>query len=358
MLFGYPIEATAQNWFHEALLAMIDAVHVGVEAGGSSLPWPEIIPVPYRDRLKNRPSLGLYLDAYRKAFARLSHANQARVKQCIVQQNEIEQLLAGTAGCDQIDALPKAVREPIKTLFSFGYGLLSDLGIRDRQYQVIYAQNAQRVCPFCGCEFFDAPGAYREDLDHYLAKSLYPFAAANLKNLVPMGAKCNQKYKLAQDMLRDEFGIRRRAFYPYTTAGVRVTLFASDTSQVPDGCPPIWHIDFEPNSQECETWDAVFAIRARYRRDVLDQFFLEWVRAFVAWFKKRFEAASLSTDQHLIDAMSQYVEDLQMQRLSGRDFLRPMVFEMLVRHCVGGNERLLQFLRQLVIPSSIVPLET
>ncbi|MCK7494405.1 MAG: hypothetical protein MZW92_26920 [Comamonadaceae bacterium] len=62
-------------------------------------------------------------------------------------------------------------------------GLLTKIGIRDRRYQAIYKSAMYHMCPFCGCEYFDAPGAPREDLDHYLAKSRYPFAAVNLEIL-------------------------------------------------------------------------------------------------------------------------------------------------------------------------------
>ena len=96
------------------------------------------------------------------------------------------------------------------------------------------------MCPFCGCEYFDAPGAPREDLDHYLPKSLYPFAAANLRNLVPMGMKCNERYKLAQDILRDAAGVRRRSFDPYAERQIKVILdnsvpLAARTAKRPTG---------------------------------------------------------------------------------------------------------------------------
>jgi hypothetical protein len=127
---------------------------------------------------------------------------------------------------------------------------------------------------------------------HYLPKSLYPFAAANLRNLVPMGMKCNKRYKLAQDILRDTAGVRQRSFDPYAERHLKVVLDNSVPFGGADGQTPDWQIDFDPDAVECTTWDNVFHVRERIKRDVLDSSFWQWLRDFSAWFKKRMGIAA------------------------------------------------------------------
>ena len=91
------------------------------------------------------------------------------------------------------------------------------------------------MCPFCALEYFDAPGAPREDLDHYLAVSRYPFAAANLRNLTPMGMKCNERHKGDGDILRDEAGNRRQSFDPYVERELQVSVLNSIPFAQADG---------------------------------------------------------------------------------------------------------------------------
>ena len=141
--------------------------------------------------------------------------------------NRIAELLSGASECPTIDALPEVVQIPVGELFGFAFDLLAELEVRDQHYATIYAAAPAHVCPFCGTEYFDAPGAVREPLDHYLKKSQYAFAAVNLRNLVPMGHKCNSGYKGASDLLRRDDGSRRVAFDPYNHGAVRVSLDAS-----------------------------------------------------------------------------------------------------------------------------------
>jgi len=249
--------------------------------------------------------------------------------------------------CDRLGDLPVGIREAAKDLFEFAFSLLTDLGVRDRHYLAIYEAISYHVCPFCGLEYFDAPGAPREDLDHYLASSHYPFAASNLRNLSPMGMKCNERYKLAVDILRDEHGNRRRSFDPYTIRNLRISLLNSVPFGGGDGQNPAWQIDFVRDSAECGTWDQVFRLRERMQRDVLDRSFGGWLNEFAIWFVTRKGIADVG-DSRLIDGVREYAEDMLMQGFKAREFLRAHVFEMLHQYCVRGDRRLLDFIRDLV----------
>jgi hypothetical protein len=347
VLFGYPITATAENWLHECLLEMVQTIHARHDAGKPVPTWPGIIPETYRSKLSTRTGLKNRLNRYSVAARKLSVLERQQVLTCLAQQNRIADLVSCSTDCDSLADLPEAMRTPVAELFNFAFGLLTALGVRDRHYYAIYTAASYPVCPFCGCEYFDAPGAPREDLDHYLPKSLYPFAAANLRNLVPMGMKCNERYKQAQDILRNATGARRRSFDPYAERHITVVLDNSVPFGSADGQTPDWRIDFEPDSVECATWDNVFHFRERIIRDVLNASFRQWLGDFSAWFKMRMGIADPG-DTEVLDAMCTYAEDMALTGLTAREFLRAPVFQMLHRHCAAGDQRVLALMKTVI----------
>lgn len=347
MFYGYPIVANTNNWLHGCLCAMLADIHNSIDAGKRPPKWPQIIPEERRPDLGARTALKAHLKAYEKAYKLLGALERQQVVNCFAQQNLIQALVQSTVNCETLDDLPEAIQQPIINLFDFSFKLLTPLGLRDKQYEIIYNASSHHVCPFCGSEYFDAPGAPREDLDHYLVKSLYPFAAANLENLAPMGKRCNENYKLQQDMLRTVAGVRRRSFYPYTAPSIAVCLDSSLPFGGVDGRTPNWVIDFNPNSPECTTWDEVFHLRERIKRDVLDTSFMRWLDEFSTWYKARINVQN-PTNQTLVDALKIYAEDAAFKGLNAREFLRSLVFSMLHKHCANGNVRLSEFMSDLV----------
>jgi hypothetical protein len=347
VIFGYPIEATDENWFHECMREILHNIHQGIQAKQALPDWPEIIPETYRDRLRNRRGLQNRLSKYKIVLEQLEAQELVCVSNALNEQNEIADLLSGRCNCGTIDDLPAQIHEPLKDLFEFAFNLLTDLKIRDHQYNIIYQKNPYQVCPFCGSEYFDASGAPREALDHYLAESKYPFAAINLFNLVPMGNKCNSKYKLAKDILRDENGTRRKAFYPYSECGVQISLEESIPFAGNNGTCPEWHISFEPTIEETVTWDSIFHIQERYKRDFLDPKFMSWLREFSSWC-----CSALITpisDQDIVEALERYTEHMESIGIRDIAFLKAAMFRMLLRHCKDGNERLFTLMKGVVI---------
>lgn len=352
MLFAYPIAATAENWLHDSLVEMVRTVHAKLDAGEKVPDWPDIIPAEHRADLSSRGTLRDRLKIYETSAKALASDERQRVLTCLGQQNGIANLVSRTADCECLTDLPEAIREPVAELFDFAFALLTTVGVRDRHYQAIYNSAAYHVCPFCGCEYFDAPGAPREDLDHYLAKSRYPFAAANLRNLVPMGMRCNERYKRSQDILRDAAGNRRRAFDPYGKRAIRITLDGSVPFASADGHTPSWQIRFDPDLPECETWDDVFAVRERIERDVLNRRFGTWLGEFCDWCRSA--RIQQSDDSAVVDAVERWVAFLTGRGLDDRAFLKAAVFGVLLQWCRGGDKRVLDMMRNLVDESSIM----
>jgi hypothetical protein len=348
VLFGYPISATQNNWLHDCLCDAVRAIHAAVDAGKRYPKWPKILGAVYHPILSSRTGLRDRLKAYDRAVRRLDKPDQDVVLQALEAENRISDLVAGLQDCATIDALPDVVREPIEDLFGFAFGLLTDLTVRDQHYAAIYAAAPEHVCPFCGTEHFDAPGAAREALDHYLTRSRYPFAAANLRNLVPMGHKCNSSYKLASDLLRRADGSRRMAFDPYNHTKISVFLDDSDPFNGTTEYIPRWAFRFEPETPAVPTWDEVFSVCERYRRDHLDPSFRGWLDLFARVARR--EGVHPYSDAALVTALRRLEDDFQYSGLQDRAFLKAAVFRMLRRQCEAGHRRLLDMLRNLVAP--------
>lgn len=350
MLFGYPAVAIEDNWFHDCLVEILKTIHACHQNQQPVPQWPAIIPETYRERLESRSGLRARLVAYQEAILNLSQEELAQVNDALEGQNDISALLSGSRNCDTIDNLPGKVSESAKELFTFAFKLLTDLEIRDQHYRIIYERTPDHICPFCGCEFFDAPTGPREALDHYLAESKYPFAAANLRNLVPMGHKCNSKYKLAQDILYDDEGQRRKSHFPYDyQSTIQIKLENSVPFAVPCGLYPFpqWEIEFTPDDEEVFTWNTVFHIKERFRRDVLDAEFNNWLRQFSSWCKSASYRPNSSKELNQI--VETYIVHLEEIGINDKAFLKAAVFKMLLHHCQQGNSRLIEFMGAVIV---------
>jgi len=349
LLFGYPIAATSENWLHECLFDSIRILHTAVDAGVPYPGWPNVLPIAYRGLLGPKTGLRDKLSAYDRAIRRLSKRNRVAIIQAMESQNRIPDLLSCACDCPSIEDLPITVRAPLKALFDYAYDRLTDFGLRDPHYKAIYAAIPEPVCPFCGTEPFEAPGFTREELDHYLPKSLYPFAAANLRNLVSMGHKCNTGYKKTTDLLRRTDKMRRTVIDPYMHTAIVVSLNESEPFDGDNPDLPKWQIQFEPDSPAVATWDEVFRVRDRYRHSHLNRHYKEWLDHFRMTVIR--SEKKVDTDDELIAALRWYEDLYREDGLRGGAFLRAAVFRMLRLHCENGDQRLLMVIRDLVTPS-------
>lgn len=347
MLFGYPVEVASENWLHESVIAAVLSIHALVDGGKKMPAWPNILPDAYRGKLKSRPALKTRLSSYATALRKLSAIERQQILDALIAQNRIAELLSCQCDCEDVGDFPETIRKPILSLFTFVFRLLTAYEVRQRQYAALCASIPARVCPFCGCERLDAPGAPQEDLDHYIPRSKYPFAAANLRNLAPMGGRCNSAYKHTQDPLRRANGQRRSACDPYSTTGVTVSLINSVVDEVTAG-PVVaeWMIEFDPTNEAIETWDEVFHVKERWLRDVLDQAtFNQWLGDFRNYCLTA--GLQISDDTDVRDAVERYEQYVSGSGFRDIAFLKAAVFRFLLRRCALGCQRLVPILRDL-----------
>jgi hypothetical protein len=335
LLFAYPIVAAEENWLHECLSAVIREATVRMDAGEPVESWPQCIPAERRGRLRNFRQLEERLAVLLQGYRGLSPQARALVREALEDQAALDELFAGQRSALVASRLPKAVRDPAKRFFDKAFTVLADVGIRDSNYRKFTEAVEDRICAFCGCEYFSGAGHKREPLDHYLALSLYPFAGANSNNLVPMGPRCNSSYKLSKDVLRDRSGIRRKCFNPYTAEPVRVSLLRSRLF-ARDGSLPEWEIDLYGDPERIETWNDVFDVEARFA-DHLDPIYKKSLKVFGAlWHKNR---AVLGEGANVCGAFRHLMILSRAEGWSGRAFLKTALYDLLYSRCsAGGHE--------------------
>jgi hypothetical protein len=345
MLFGYPIAATSNNWLHECICELLFAIHKLIVDKVGLPNWPELIPVRYQDRLVSRRRLQDHLTKYYQSVKCLKKDELALLDLSVGEQNCIDGLLSGNSRCSRLADFPDRVREPLGDLFDYAFYLLSPLEIRGELYRTLYRKTSH-VCPFCGTESFDSPEAHQEPLDHYLARCIYPFAAVNLRNLVPMGAKCNSSYKRSTDLLVSPQGKSRIAIDPYNHSGLTVNLDQSQLFARDHETMPKWVVRFEPDSPGVRTWDEVFSISNRYARDHLDDQYNACL--------KRFSECARSSSRHAspesqIEILAMLEDSYKLEWLD-RGFLKSAVFRLLRLNCEARNDRLVADLGELARP--------
>lgn len=359
MLFGYPAPARDDNWFHECIYDALHEIHRLADAKQAYPKWPAILPGVHQAALVSRAKLDDLFKAYDGALRGLTKANRALVLHALVAQNRVSDLLSNVSNaekCIRFEQLPKTVQGPVAKLFEFAYTLLDPLQVRSRHYLAIHAAMHTRirahVCPFCGVHHFCSPSSGEEAMDHYLARSIYPFVAVNLSNLVPMCHECNSGYKRQSDMIRSVDGKWRMAFDPYNHAKIEVRLDQSVPFGGRGGNVPEWKIEFLPKTSEVETWDEVFKISLRYRNDLLDEEYEMWIDMFRDVVIDRVTPYS---DQKLIQALLWYEDTLRPFEFQSVNFLKLAVFRMLRLHCARGDIRVLRHLQVLISSSTATP---
>jgi hypothetical protein len=333
MLFHYAVAATNDNWLHDTLLQILVAGMDQLDAEQALSAWPACIPIARREVLSPKTGLQDRLSTFFKVFAALDKPSRDSVRNALEAQNAIPAVFDGASPWVRLEELPQSIREPAKELFKFAFGLLTHVGLRDEHYRVIW-QNLTwaKICPFCGLERLKHPNQPRPDLDHYLPISRYPFAGANLRNLVPMGGDCNSAFKGQIDIVCDATTkTRRRCSDPYAGPVFSVSLKGSNLFEG-DGtiCPlPAWDIAFHDAAHDsAATWEAVFQIKRRYS-DILNEEYHSWINHFAHWCADDRSGVQLTDAQSGIAVINQYIDTILQEGLGDTNFLKRATFQML-----------------------------
>lgn len=351
MLFTYPIQAIEDNWVHDCIRAALERICDAIDTGQPVPAWPEVIPERYRQSLMRRRTLPVRLRSFEEEARKLSAPERAEFLSGFRHQNQIAELLNGTLAVPTFGEALRPLVVAAASVCDEGFSLLGKEALRDKHYRIIYSHLKFKACPFCGYEPFEAPSLAREDEDHFLLRTEYPLAAANLANLIPMGGRCNQRYKRTADILHDDNRVRRKALDPYGDATADISLLRSDLMGGGDG-KPLWHIDLVPDIEETRTWDRVFSIRRRLTASVFDDRFDTWISELRDWFIECQVDANVN-DAQLSTELNRFVRYKARHREEGAAFFKVKVFEFLSHHFSNGNNQVVAMIRSC-LPSRTV----
>lgn len=354
MLFHYAVAATNDNWLHDTLKQILLAGMDELDADQALSTWPACIPANRRAALSAKTGLRDRRKEFFDAFAALDQPARNAVRSALVAQNAIPAIFDGVSPWVRLEELANSIREPAKELFKFAFGLLTAVGLRDEHYRLIWQNlTMAKICPFCGIERLKHPNQPRPDLDHYLPISRYPFAGANLRNLVPMGGDCNTAFKGQIDVVFDaDTNMRRRCCDPYAGPVFSVSLDGTDLFQN-DGTIhllPAWNIALLGNDDHrAATWEAIFQIKRRYS-DLLNEEYHSWIDHFGRWCADERSGVALTDVASVVAAINQYYDTILQEGLADTNFLKRATFQMLrCKLQVGPDaDRIADWLRFLV----------
>lgn len=280
MLATYPVEATHENWLSECLTEAISSRLDLLDAGQDFDQFPADVSEEYRDIISRYTSVVVHFNALADALVGLSPEERDTVRKALETQNRVPEIFDPASDCCVCDVDLPNIHNLAKKLFEVSFGILSrikspgaQVSVRDGHYAITYAHLQKKCCPFCGMERFEPqhPDIPRPDLDHYLAISRYPFCGVNLRNLTPMGDRCNSSYKLAKDILHDDQGNRLPCHDPYGDITTGLSLAGSTIVGSPSG-DPVWVLKLVPETPETENWSRIFGIQLRLEQSVRAEF--------------------------------------------------------------------------------------
>ncbi|MBR9855550.1 MAG: hypothetical protein GYB37_13405 [Algicola sp.] len=220
------------------------------------------------------------LEAIFNAYTGLNPAQKQIVRDAYSSNIDIENICNTSVSPVKYAQLPASISTPIKSLYDQLWGdskvlgyvhVVASCGTVKSHFNDFRIVNKNSVCPFCGlegleCEHDDG----RDDYDHYLHKSKYPFISVHFMNLVPMCHKCNSKSKGQKDAPFNGAGNRRPIYFPFegNPHGHCITL--SINSTITDlGKLASWTLDINcqpaANVPKKDAWVDIFNIEKRYK---------------------------------------------------------------------------------------------
>ncbi|MGL5934234.1 MAG: hypothetical protein ACRCZI_01275 [Cetobacterium sp.] len=125
-------------------------------------------------------------------------------------------------------------------------------------------------CPFCGITKLETGiRGIREDYDHYLLKSMYPFVSLNYKNLAPMCKHCNTSYKGDKDIILND-----KIYFPFESQSLKNILEIKklENTLKEDCIKEIQIISKNQKEEENKSWDKIFQINDRSKEKLNEEY--------------------------------------------------------------------------------------
>jgi hypothetical protein len=289
--------------------------------------------IPKYKNLIDSPEKKYILDPLKEVYKickYLSPIHLKALRKAIHHNNRIRELCNGTlepVRYSDIDRIDKELAKHIKIFCDALYVNCLDLTCFYTQYETTstyykHLVGRKLTCHCCGVnKILNKFHAHRSALDHYLPKSIYPFASINFKNLVPICDTCNSKYKLDRDTLeiiankgkKNETRHRTKAFYPFSRSkhniDIKINFLRTYDKTIE---PKDLEIVFSnaADQEKTDNWDRVFGISDNYKAVCCSDEMGSYYEEYFAALKNR----GISLNQH--------IEDLERNKFYNMNFLK------------------------------------
>lgn len=235
---------------------------------------------------------GLFKDFWHK-YSKLNNNVKREIFDSFFTNRKIESICKGKIKPISYSDISDPIMSLLKEIDTYLYEsalMLDKLKFSKKEYYdgvVSQTSNHFYVCPFCGIEKIESEHSdIRDDFDHYLVRSKYPFTSINRFNLVPMCKKCNQNYKKRKDITD-----YTQVFFPFD---IQVMSYEIDFDGSKVG------INSPVNRTEIFSWNEIFKVLDRSLRQI-EQFGAVWfendIQDIIKTYNQEIEVVLLSQAQ-------------------------------------------------------------
>jgi hypothetical protein len=330
MFFRMPVSAIVLNWVGDWINGTFLSNFSKIDGGRRPAVTFGMLSDQQTEIIRRKAALIKAVRAVLKAYQALDIGQRFQVRLALSEQVDVPTMLVGAGASDTRSMLPLSIQSSLDDVSRLAFSALDSIGIRGESLDHHFAEGKGRLCAFCGIEPVASGFVSSPDWDHYLARTHYPFASYNLRNLTPMGVACNRTYKLSKDVLRSASGARRMCYDPYLTDPVSVDLRLSDPFG--DGSRPRWVVRLGGNPDQSATWDDVFRVSDRWT-DLLAAKNQSCIQDIASAFRR----SDLPSEKAIEDQLAARCGPLPADRSHGDDLIRHAVFDHWLDYFRRGN---------------------
>jgi len=228
--------------------------------------------VNHHPRILKAPLKAIYEDV-----KRLGPSERTLFFDEIKNSNEIESICQGIKTPKRLSRHVKNLHKKLRDMFLNLYKQVLDGDAFNNKYGTTLREhfddfsklNADiTLCPICGIgELKKHLDVTRDQYDHYLPQSFYPFSAVNFENLVPGCKECNSlDVKGDKDIVA--LATNHKLFFPYDSLHKGIDIAVSIVTDHIDIDQITWNIVYtnpDNKTDEITSWRTIYDIDVRYR---------------------------------------------------------------------------------------------
>jgi len=122
------------------------------------------------------------------------------------------------------------------------------------------------------------------------------------------------------------------SFFPFKDH-VKITIsLETSTLPSPTNRDGNWVIALHPNTEEVETWEDLFCIKSRYKKDVLQAQYDTWLKQFIAYAKAHANDYPNWDEANLKTALTRYASMFSPTNYDDLIFLKYAVCQVWINH--------------------------